>query len=300
MHADRIVTQVEPREGQECAVAKWKTGACRPVHGARENLKRVSRKMEKEKTKILAVAGKGGVGKTSIAATIVRILVEAYPDKKILAIDADPAVGLSTALGIEVETTINDIRRAVVAAAEEGDKKSAIELLGEARYRIFDALVETDGFSFIAIGRPEAAGCYCKINTYLKEVISILSENFDYVVIDGEAGIEQINRRVMEKVTHLLLITDASRKGTQVVQTIRRVADELVMYEKLGLIANRLPSLETGKLLERGDLPVLACIPADGTLAEFDLKGENVFYLPTDAAIVQGTAEALQKMGLIP
>ena len=298
MHADRIVTQVEPREGQECAVAKWKTGACRPVHGARENLKRVSRKMEKEKTKILAVAGKGGVGKTSIAATIVRILVEAYPDKKILAIDADPAVGLSTALGIEVETTIDDIRRAVVA--EEGDKKSAIELLGEARYRIFDALVETDGFSFIAIGRPEAAGCYCKINTYLKEVISILSENFDYVVIDGEAGIEQINRRVMEKVTHLLLITDASRKGTQVVQTIRRVADELVMYEKLGLIANRLPSLETGKLLEMGDLPVLACIPADGTLAEFDLKGENVFYLPTDAAIVQGTAEALQKMGLIP
>ena len=300
MHADRIVTQVEPREGQECAVAKWKTGACRPVHGARENLKRVSRKMEKEKTKILAVAGKGGVGKTSIAATIVRILVEAYPDKKILAIDADPAVGLSTALGIEVETTIDDIRRAVVAAAEEGDKKSAIELLGEARYRIFDALVETDGFSFIAIGRPEAAGCYCKLNTYLKEVISILSENFDYVVIDGEAGIEQINRRVMEKVTHLLLITDASRKGTQVVQTIRRVADELVMYEKLGLIANRLPSLETGKLLEMGDLPVLACIPADGTLAEFDLKGENVFYLPTDAAIVQGTAEALQKMGLIP
>ena len=300
MHADRIVTQVEPREGQECAVAKWKTGACRPVHGARENLKRVSRKMEKEKTKILAVAGKGGVGKTSIAATIVRILVEAYPDKKILAIDADPAVGLSTALGIEVETTIDDIRRAVVAAAEEGDKKSAIELLGEARYRIFDALVETDGFSFIAIGRQEAAGCYCKINTYLKEVISILSENFDYVVIDGEAGIEQINRRVMEKVTHLLLITDASRKGTQVVQTIRRVADELVMYEKLGLIANRLPSLETGKLLEMGDLPVLACIPADGTLAEFDLKGENVFYLPTDAAIVQGTAEALQKMGLIP
>ncbi len=287
MHADRIVTQVEPREGQECAVAKWKTGACRPVHGARENLKRVSRKMEKEKTKILAVAS-------------VRILVEAYPDKKILAIDADPAVGLSTALGIEVETTIDDIRRAVVAAAEEGDKKSAIELLGEARYRIFDALVETDGFSFIAIGRPEAAGCYCKINTYLKEVISILSENFDYVVIDGEAGIEQINRRVMEKVTHLLLITDASRKGTQVVQTIRRVADELVMYEKLGLIANRLPSLETGKLLEMGDLPVLACIPADGTLAEFDLKGENVFYLPTDAAIVQGTAEALQKMGLIP
>ena len=135
---------------------------------------------EKHDTKILAVAGKGGVGKTSIAASIVRLLAENHPDSRILAIDADPAVGLSTALGIEVETTIDDIRKAVVAAAEKGDTRDAVELLGEARYRIFDALVEADGFSFIAVGRPEAAGCYCKVNLYLKEVISILADNFDH------------------------------------------------------------------------------------------------------------------------
>lgn len=255
--------------------------------------------MGQKETKILAVAGKGGVGKTSIAATMVRLLVEAYPDKRILAIDADPAVGLSTALGIQVKTTVDDIRKAVVAAAEDGDTRSAVELLGEARYRIFDALVETEGFSFIAVGRPESAGCYCKINSYLKEVISILSENFDYVVIDGEAGIEQINRRVMEKVTHLLLITDSSKKGTQVIRTIRQVADELVMYEKIGVIANRLPSPEVKELLDMGDLPLLAAISTDVSLAEFDLKGENVFYLPEDAAIVQGTREALQKTGIL-
>ena len=255
--------------------------------------------MKQDKTKILAVAGKGGVGKTSVAATLVRILVGAYPGKRILAIDADPAVGLSTALGIEVQTTVDDIRREVVAAAEDGDSKSAVELLGEARYRIFDALVETDGFSFIAIGRPEAAGCYCKINSYLKEVISILSENFDYVVIDGEAGIEQINRRVMEKVTHLLLVTDSSKKGTQVIQTIRRVADELVMYERIGIIANRLPSMEVKNFMDTGDIPVLAYIPSDVSLAEFDLKGENVFYLPEDSAIVQGTREAMGNFDLI-
>lgn len=256
--------------------------------------------MEQEKAKIIAVAGKGGVGKTSIAATMVRLLAERYPGKRILAIDADPAVGLSTALGIEVETTVDDIRKAVVAAAEDGDTKSAVELLGEARYRIFDALVEAEGFAFIAIGRPEAAGCYCKINAYLKEVISILSENFDYVVIDGEAGIEQINRRVMEKVTHLLLLTDSSRKGTQVIQSIRKVADELVMYEQLGVIANRLPSTEVREYMDTGDIPVLACILSDASLAEFDLKGENVFYLPAESAIVQGTEEAMQKIGLLP
>ena len=117
---------------------------------------------ETNDAKILAVAGKGGVGKTSLAAVMVKLLVAAYPDKRILAIDADPAVGLSTALGVDVKMTVDDIRKEVVANAEDGDAKAAIELLGEARYQIMDALVEMDGFSFIAIGRPEAAGCYCK------------------------------------------------------------------------------------------------------------------------------------------
>ena len=261
--------------------------------------------MDKKAPKILAVAGKGGVGKTSIAANMVRVLTQAYPDKKILAIDADPAVGLSTALGIEVGTTIDDIRKEVIANVEDGNSKAAIELLGEARYRIFDALIETDGFSFIAVGRPEAAGCYCKINSYLKEVISILAENFDYVVIDGEAGIEQINRRVMEKVTHLFLVTDSSKKGTQVIQTINGVAKELVMYEKVGAIANRIPA-EDGvvpesikSVMNTGEIPVLTYIPTDTRLAEYDLKGENVFYLPEESLIVKGVRDALGKMDII-
>ena len=250
-------------------------------------------------SKIIAMAGKGGVGKTSLAASMVKVLVSAFPDKKILAIDADPAVGLSTALGVDVEITIDDIRKEVVATAEDGDTKTAVELLGEARYRIMDALVEQDGYSFIAIGRPEAAECYCKINTYLKEVIRILSSNFDYIVIDGEAGIEQINRRVMEKVTHLVLITDTSRKGTQVVQTIRKVADELVMYEQAGVIINRVPDESIVQYMDLGDLPVLSVIPSDSSLAEFDLKGENVFYLSDDAAIVRGAREALKKLEIL-
>lgn len=251
------------------------------------------------KATIIALSGKGGVGKTSISAAIVKLLVESYPDKKILAIDADPAVGLSTALGIEVETTIDDIRKEIVSTVEDGNTKAAIELLGEARYKIFDALVETDGFAFIAVGRPESAGCYCKINSYLKEVISILSNDFDYVVIDGEAGIEQINRRVMEKVTHLLLVTDASKKGTQVISTIKSVADELVMYKKIGAIVNRIPDESVIKHINIKDVPVLSYIENDGNLAIFDIEGKNITKLPDDSNVVAGVRKALAELEII-
>ena len=252
-----------------------------------------------QKATILAVAGKGGVGKTSLSATIVRSLVEKYPDKKILAIDADPAVGLSTALGIDVKMTIDDIRKEIIASVDEGDTRTAIELLCEAKYRIFDALVETDGYSFIAVGRPETAGCYCKINSYLKEVISILSNEFDYVVIDGEAGIEQINRRVMEKVTHLLLITDPSKKGCQVINTIKNVADELVMYERIGVIINRMADESLKDYIDTNGIPVLSYIEDDKNLSMFDIKGENIFNLPPEANVVKGVKEALNKIGVI-
>ena len=173
------------------------------------------------------------------------------------------------------------------------------ELLGEAKYEIMDAVVEQDGYAFIAIGRPETAGCYCKINSYLKEVITMLSDKFDYVVIDGEAGIEQINRRVMEKVTHLLLVTDASKKGCQVVQTIKKVADELVMYDRIGVIANRIPDMDVAKLMDIGDLELLSVIQSDSKLAQADVLGENVFNLPDDAIIVEGAKKALVNMGIL-
>ncbi len=250
-------------------------------------------------SKIIAVSGKGGVGKTSVSAAIVKVLTQIYPDKKILAIDADPAVGLSTALGIDVQLTIDDIRKEIVSSVEDGETKTAIELLGNARYKIFDALVETDGFAFIAVGRPESSGCYCKINSYLKEVISILSQEFDYVVIDGEAGIEQINRRVMEKVTHLLLITDASKKGTDVIKTIKSVADELVMYEKIGVVVNRMPDMSLAGYINVGDIPVLSYITNDNNLAIFDIEGKNITALPEESGIVVGVKEALTELGII-
>ena len=254
--------------------------------------------MERD-TKIIAVAGKGGVGKTSISAAFVRLLTENYPEARILAIDADPAVGLSTALGVEVTETLDDIRKGIVQSVENGAQRQALELLSEARFRILDSLVEEQKFSFLAIGRPESAGCYCKVNAYLKEVINLLSHDFDYVVIDGEAGIEQINRRVMEKVTHLVLITDPSRKGTQVVDTIRRVADELVMYDRCGAIVNRVTDPALIPYIHVENTEILSIIASDSVHAANDIQGKTVFDLPEDSPVMRGAKEALQKLDLL-
>ena len=250
-------------------------------------------------TAIIALVGKGGVGKTSLSALIVRLLAESRPDSRILAIDADPAVGLATALGVDAGATVDDIRRDFIESVESGQAGAAIEMLGEAKYRMTDILVERDNLAFLAIGRPESAGCYCKVNSYLKEVIGHIAEHFDYVVIDGEAGIEQVNRRVMEQVTHLILVSDASRKGLQVAATIHQVAGKLVQFRDAGLIINRMPKAAEGYVPDTGALPLLGCIPDDGAMSYNDMLGESVFSLPSDSPIVQGVREALHRLNLL-
>lgn len=254
--------------------------------------------MEK-KPVILAFCGKGGVGKTSLSAICVRLLNEIYPDKKILAIDADPAIGLSTALGVKASSTVDDIRKLFIETVESGNTDSAMAMLAEAKYQIYDALVELNNVSFLAIGRPEGAGCYCKVNAYLKEVIAMLATNYDYVVIDGEAGIEQVNRRVMESVTHLILVSDASKKGLEVTKTISNVAKELVMADYVGLILNRLTSEEILNKLDIGNLELLSVILNDEKMVLSDVNGDSVYMLPEDALVIKGMREALRKLKIV-
>ncbi len=250
------------------------------------------------KTKIIALTGKGGVGKTSLSASIVRILTEEYPDSKILAIDADPAVGLSVALGVRPTLTLDEIRKKV-AEDVTGKLRDTQDILAEAKFQLYETMVEERGFAFLAIGRPEAAGCYCAINTYLRKVIEMLVDDFDYVVIDGEAGIEQINRRVLEKVTHLVCVSDQSRKGLQIIETIKSVADELVMYDKIGLIINRAPLPEKVDTDNFGGVPVVAVIRQDDAMTENDIEGRSVFALTGESIILEGARKALKQMGII-
>ena len=249
-------------------------------------------------TVVIALAGKGGVGKTSLSAAFVRLLTENRPDAKILAIDADPAVGLSVALGVNADETLDQIRKRV-AEDVTGKLKDTQDILAEAKFRLYEAMEEKNGFAFLAIGRPESAGCYCAINTYLKKVIEMLVDDFDYVVIDGEAGIEQINRRVMEKVTHLVCVSDQSQKGLRIIDTIRDVADELVMYDEIGLVVNRAPLPERITEKEIGGVRVVSVIPQDDAMTENDIEGRNIFELPEGTGILKGAKTALENLKIL-
>lgn len=253
---------------------------------------------KEEKSCVIALAGKGGVGKTSLSAAIVRTLVEARPEARILAIDADPAIGLSTALGVEVTETLDDIRLRV-AADVTGKLQSTEDILAEAKFRLLDAMAETNGFAFLAIGRPEGEGCYCAINSYLRSVIELLVKDFDYVVIDGEAGIEQIQRRVMDNVDHLLLVSDQSKKGLNIIGTIKQVSDRMMMCDTTGVIINRAPAPERIDFTEVEGAPLLTVIGQDDHLIEMDMDGDSIFALGEDAMLLQGCREALGKIGVI-
>lgn len=251
----------------------------------------------KSDTKILAMCGKGGVGKTSLSAAIVKILTE-NPKNKVLAIDADPAVGLATSLGIEVEKTVDDIRNDLIERLNAGNSQDKSQEVSRLDYEVFSALVEKGNLAFLAIGRPETEGCYCQVNHILKDIIASIVNNFDYVVIDGEAGVEQVNRRVMEKVTHLILVSDASAKGLNVIKTIKEVSDRSIQYTQAGLILNRLRNEEEKeRAAVPGDIDCLGWVPEDDAIRSADIEGKSILSIQ-DSEAIGYTKACLEKVGI--
>lgn len=246
---------------------------------------------------ILSVCGKGGVGKTTVSAVAAQALA-GKDGRRALVVDADPAGGLSVALGLEPRKTLNDVRKEIIEEVKAGgrdEKDLAISL----DYLLAEALTERGNLALLSIGRPEDVGCYCKVNVILKDAIEGLADRFDSTVIDAEAGIEQINRKVMSPVDFVLLVSDTSAKAVKVAQTIKGVADQMIGGEGAGLLINRARGVEEAEAVKQGtSLEVLGWVPEDDTIRRFD--GEELSFLDLpDCPARRSITAALEKTGLV-
>jgi CO dehydrogenase maturation factor len=244
----------------------------------------MSQKERAGANKVLAVCGKGGVGKTTISALLSRLLSEAASGR-VLVVDADPAVGLGMALSRFPERSVNDIRKEIISAVRQHSTDS-VDLAASVDYKMMEIVMDSGNLGFLSVGRPEEEGCYCQLNTLLREAIETLSSHFDLTLIDAEAGVEQVNRRVMRSVSHLLLVSDSALKAVRVAESIRKVADDAVAYRKLGLIVNRARGEEDARrLAAQTDLPLLGWIPEDDAVREFDAEARSFLELPACPAL---------------
>ncbi len=245
----------------------------------------------------IALAGKGGTGKTTASGLIIRSLVE----KKIgsvLALDADPNSNLNEILGVNVSGTVGMIR--------EDFKKNAARLAGGiykdqlVEMNIHQALVEGKGFDLLVMGRGEGPGCYCYANNLFKKYIDILQDNYDYIVMDNEAGMEHLSRRTTSDVNYLIIISDPSPKGILTASRIRDLSKEVnVRAEKIFLVVNRVGGKLDDRLkkyIEGESLDLLGIINIDENIYEMDISEKTVFDIPGDSLALKQVRGLIEKL----
>lgn len=238
--------------------------------------------------RLVAICGKGGTGKTVLAALTTKVLIEHNRAGRLLLIDADPAMGLCNALGVKVRQTMGQVREEIIKTARKGrdERKRLLEMLD---YLILQTLTETDKFALIAMGRTETLGCFCPVNSLLREAIESLSQNFDTLIIDGEAGLEQINRQVMQRVDTLVIVSDATSRGIETARLIKGMVEHerIVECKTVGLVFNRVQGNEQmlKESAKKLGLAVFGYIPQDSEIAHYDLIGKPIIQLTSSPAL---------------
>jgi CO dehydrogenase maturation factor len=227
---------------------------------------------------ILSIVGKGGSGKTVITALLAKAISKNKNKFKLLLIDADPThPHLSYMVNLVPEKSLEKLRTEVID--EILTKANDFEAVAEnIDFEVYNAIVESKAFSLFSIGQPEGPGCFCPSNTLLRKVIGSISKDFDIVLIDCEAGLEQINRMVIETVDILLLVSDISIRSIETAAAIRESAKKFTKYKELGVVLNRVRG-NTNSIknkLKDLDLPLWLEIPEDNAITDFELKGKPI------------------------
>ncbi|MCI8593031.1 MAG: AAA family ATPase [Lachnospiraceae bacterium] len=253
---------------------------------------------------VIAVAGKGGVGKTTLCGLLIQYLCE---QKKgpVLAVDADANSNLNEVLGVEVDMTLGDVREEI-AQAEMAVKSPIPPGMSKADYaewKFSSCLMEEDDFDLLVMGRTQGKGCYCFVNGLLQAQLQKRQNSYPFMVVDNEAGMEHISRGVLPSMQTAILVSDCSRRGVQAVGRIARLIEECDLKpQQIGLIVNRAPDgkLNAGTMeeIEKQGLNLLGVVPQDQTVYEYDCDGVPTVNLPKDSPVRAAVMDIISKLNL--
>jgi len=241
----------------------------------------------------IAVAGKGGVGKTTVSGLLVRYLVEKGLTP-VLAVDADSNTNLNEVLGVSLDSTLGQAREDMKKGQSQGMTKNLfIEM------RVNQCLVESNGFDLIAMGRPEGAGCYCAANHLLTECMDKLAANYSYLVVDNEAGMEHISRVTTQHIDLFLVVSDPSRRSLTAAARVQQLAQDMKIlkgpsYLLLSMVRGQPAPALLAAAKEMG-LDLLGVLPDDADLAAADLTGKPTSHLPAENPVVKAAFAAFDR-----
>ena len=253
---------------------------------------------------IIAVAGKGGVGKTTLTGLLIQYLCESGK-KPVLAVDADANANLNEVLGVEIECTLGELREEIERAGVDSRYQIPAGITKQAylETRLADAITEEDDYDLMVMGRTQGQGCYCFVNGLVQTQIQKLQSHYPYVVVDNEAGMEHISRGLIPTMEIAILVSDCSRRGVQAAGRIAALMKELNFKPKtVGLIVNRAPEgkLDAGtmKEVEKQGLTFLGVVPQDQDVYQYDCDGKPIVRLPKDSPVRSALHDIVQKLGL--
>ncbi len=245
----------------------------------------------------MAIAGKGGTGKTTLAGMLIKCLKDRDLGP-ILAIDADPNANLNYVLGVEVTETVGGIREDVTL--RRGDLPAGMSKPEYINFKIHSSVMEAEGYDLLVMGRPEGRGCYCFANDVLRRAIDTLSDNYPYIVMDEEAGMEHLSRRTTRDVDVLLMCADPSLRSLVAVSRINDMADELELnISRKYLVVCRLPGElpeSMSREIERLGLDLVGIVPYDDLVSEYELSGKPLLELPDESPALRAVCEIAERL----
>ena len=253
---------------------------------------------------VIAVAGKGGVGKTTLCGLLIQYLCESGK-KPVLAVDADANSNLNEVLGVETEITLGELREEIERAGIDSRYQipAGVTKQDYLEMRLADAITEEDDYDLMVMGRTQGQGCYCFVNGLVQTQIQRLQSHYPYIVVDNEAGREHISRGILPTMQTAILVSDCSRRGVQAAGRIARLVEELNFKpQKMGLIVNRAPEgrLDAGTMeeIEKQNLNLLGVVPHDDMVYRFDCDGKPTIQLPADSPVRAALKGIVEKLGL--